>query len=57
MRWGTLARASQVFKAALEEGMKTIACRWDTGVFSHGENSLEMVLMVRLGSDWRKVMR
>jgi hypothetical protein len=26
-------------------------------VFTHGKNALDMVLMVRFGSDWRKVLR
>lgn len=51
------ARASEAFKAALEEGMENIACGGDTGVFAHGHNALEMVLMVRLGADWRQVLR
>ncbi|KAH0837757.1 hypothetical protein J3R83DRAFT_5933 [Lanmaoa asiatica] len=54
---GPWARAAAAFKAALEEGMENIACGGDTGVFTHGANALEMVLMVRLGADWRKVLR
>jgi imidazolonepropionase-like amidohydrolase len=37
--------------------MDKIACGGDTGVFSHGDNALEMKLMVKLGADWRKVLR
>ena len=34
-----------------------MACGGDTGTFPHGENALEMQLMVRLGADWRHVLR
>ena len=34
------------FKSALEAKVKNTVCGGDTGVFSHGENSLEMKLMV-----------
>ena len=51
------AHAAEAFKAALEEGVENIACGGDTGVFAHGANALEMALMVRLGADWRKVLR
>ncbi|KAF9225150.1 hypothetical protein BS17DRAFT_778215 [Gyrodon lividus] len=54
---GTWERVAQTFKAALEEGLDNIACGGDTGVFAHGSNALEMSLMVRLGADWRKVLR
>lgn len=54
---GPWVRAAGAFKAALEEGMENIACGGDTGVFAHGANALEMVLMVRLGADWRRVLR
>ncbi|EGO31269.1 hypothetical protein SERLADRAFT_456159 [Serpula lacrymans var. lacrymans S7.9] len=37
--------------------MDNIACGGDTGVFAHGENALELVLMNRLGADWRKVLK
>ncbi|KAF8555087.1 hypothetical protein OG21DRAFT_1597060 [Imleria badia] len=53
---GPWACASGAFKAALEEGMENIACG-DTGAFAHGQNAPEMVLMVRLGADWRQVLR
>lgn len=53
-RW---ERSQRAFRRALERGMEDIACGGDTGVFNHGENALEMKLMVRLGADWRKVLR
>ncbi|CAL1694760.1 unnamed protein product [Somion occarium] len=34
-----------------------IACGGDTGTFAHGDNSLEMKLMVHLGADWKTVLR
>lgn len=37
--------------------MDNIVCGGDTGVFSHGDNALEMKLMVRLGAPWEKVLR
>ncbi|KAI0095185.1 hypothetical protein BDY19DRAFT_902185 [Irpex rosettiformis] len=52
-------RASASFKKVLTElpaGVE-IACGGDTGVFAHGENSLEMKVMVNLGADWRKVLQ
>lgn len=51
------ANCAQSFRLALERGVEDIACGGDTGVFNHGENALEMKLMVRLGADWRKVLR
>ncbi|KAG0706694.1 hypothetical protein DFH29DRAFT_900962 [Suillus ampliporus] len=50
-------RAVNTFKAALELGLDNIACGGDTGVFAHGANALELSLMVRLGADWRRVLR
>ncbi|EJD03492.1 uncharacterized protein FOMMEDRAFT_166890 [Fomitiporia mediterranea MF3/22] len=50
------ARACATFQAALATDVK-IACGGDTGVFRHGDNALEMQLMVRLGADWRRVLR
>ncbi|KAJ7580204.1 hypothetical protein C8J56DRAFT_1058513 [Mycena floridula] len=49
--------AAKSFKLALEAGMENIACGTDAGAFRHSENALEMKLMVRLGADWRKVLR
>ena len=45
------------FKRALQLGMDNIACGGDTGVFNHGQNALEMKLMVRLGADYKKVLQ
>ncbi|EIM92912.1 uncharacterized protein STEHIDRAFT_127652 [Stereum hirsutum FP-91666 SS1] len=53
-RW---QRISETFRNALASGLQNIACGGDTGAFSHGENALEMQLMVRLGADWKKVLR
>ncbi|KIJ66589.1 hypothetical protein HYDPIDRAFT_109654 [Hydnomerulius pinastri MD-312] len=53
----TWEHAVQSFKAALAEGLDNIACGGDTGVFAHGDNALELSLMVRLGADWRKVLK
>ncbi|ETW86701.1 hypothetical protein HETIRDRAFT_456627 [Heterobasidion irregulare TC 32-1] len=50
-------RAANSFRAALKAGIDIIACGGDTGVFAHGDNALEMQLMVRLGADWRRVLR
>lgn len=50
-------RAQRTFQRALALGMENIACGGDTGVFAHGDNALEMKLMVQLGADWRKVLR
>ncbi|KAJ3839521.1 hypothetical protein F5878DRAFT_581607 [Lentinula raphanica] len=48
---------SEMFQQAVAMGMENIACGGDTGTFPHGENALEMKLMVRLGADWKKVLR
>lgn len=53
-RW---QRISETFENALKSGLENLACGGDTGAFSHGENALEMQLMVRLGTDWKKVLR
>ena len=52
------ATAQETFRRAIQEpvGVK-IACGGDTGVFPHGDNSLEMKLMVRLGAHWSDVLR
>ncbi|KAH9854290.1 hypothetical protein C2E23DRAFT_818018 [Lenzites betulinus] len=52
--WDSTARN---FQRALARGVTNIACGGDTGPFPHGENALEMKLMVRLGADWRHVLR
>lgn len=48
--------ARMAFQSALTTDVK-IACGGDTGVFRHGDNALEMQLMVQLGADWRNVLR
>lgn len=52
-RW---ARAASTFRAALAAGFENIACGGDTGAFTHGENALELQLMVKLGAPWQKVL-
>ncbi|KAH9944496.1 uncharacterized protein BXZ73DRAFT_39975 [Epithele typhae] len=54
---GLWDRAAKNFQAALKAGVTRIACGGDTGPFPHGENALEMKLMVRLGAPWRSVLR
>ncbi|PIL31293.1 hypothetical protein GSI_05991 [Ganoderma sinense ZZ0214-1] len=49
--------ASRTFQKAIERGMTNVACGGDTGPFPHGDNALEMKLMVGLGADWRYVLR
>lgn len=52
-------RAADSFRQVLGDpslGIE-IACGGDTGVFAHGENALEMKVMVGLGADWRKVLQ
>ncbi|KAI0373138.1 hypothetical protein BV20DRAFT_962930 [Pilatotrama ljubarskyi] len=53
-RWD---RTAKNFQRALARGVTNIACGGDTGPFPHGDNALEMKLMVRLGADWRQVLR
>lgn len=53
----TWDHAVRTFKRALDSGVDNIACGGDTGVFAHGSNALELSLMVRLGADWRKVLK
>ncbi|KDQ20340.1 hypothetical protein BOTBODRAFT_101627 [Botryobasidium botryosum FD-172 SS1] len=53
-KWKESAR---VFRAALDMGGVRIACGGDTGVFPHGKNALELQLMVKLGADWREVLK
>ncbi|KAJ8085245.1 hypothetical protein PM082_004039 [Marasmius tenuissimus] len=50
-------RTAEMFKRALELGFERITCGGDTGAFTHGENALEMKLMVELGADPKKVLR
>jgi len=50
-------RAKETFvKAVIEEGLENVACGGDTGVFNHGENATEMILMRRLGVPWEKIL-
>ncbi|KAJ7234762.1 hypothetical protein B0H12DRAFT_1238973 [Mycena haematopus] len=51
--------AQASFAAVLAQGLGNVAvaCGGDTGVFPHGENALEMELMVRLGAPWEWVLR
>ncbi|PPQ66049.1 hypothetical protein CVT24_000231 [Panaeolus cyanescens] len=45
------------FDAAWEPSVvNNIACGGDTGVFAHGKNALELVLMRRLGAKWNQVL-
>lgn len=46
----------QTFIKAVSEGVENIACGGDTGVFNHGENALELILMRKLGVPWEKVL-
>ena len=52
-------RAIQSFQIYLKKRPKDIriACGGDTGAFAHGDNALEMKLMVQLGADWREVLQ
>ncbi|KAJ7054173.1 hypothetical protein C8F01DRAFT_1164202 [Mycena amicta] len=54
--WETVKRSFQAVLAA-GLGNVAIACGGDTGVFAHGENALEMEVMVRLGAPWEWVLR
>ncbi|KAJ7097555.1 hypothetical protein C8R44DRAFT_949044 [Mycena epipterygia] len=51
--------ARKSFEAVVAAGLGRVAlaCGGDTGVFAHGENALEMELMVRLGAPWAWVLR
>ncbi|KAJ7485834.1 hypothetical protein FB451DRAFT_65783 [Mycena latifolia] len=44
-------RARDAFQTALAHGVDNFACGGDTGTFAHGDNALELVLMVKLGAD------
>ncbi|KAG8924684.1 hypothetical protein FRC02_010265 [Tulasnella sp. 418] len=50
-------QASRTFANALKIGNIKIACGGDTGTFPHGHNALEMLTMIRLGDDWKEVLR
>ncbi|KAF9447853.1 hypothetical protein P691DRAFT_801734 [Macrolepiota fuliginosa MF-IS2] len=50
-------RAKETFvKAVIEEGLENVACGGDTGVFDHGGNAKELILMRQLGVPWEKVL-
>lgn len=52
-------RAMQSFRLFLQKRPRDvrIACGGDTGAFPHGNNALEMQLMVQLGAPWREVLQ
>ncbi|KAJ3563287.1 hypothetical protein NP233_g9037 [Leucocoprinus birnbaumii] len=53
----TWEQARETFiKAVIEEGLENVACGGDTGVFDHGENAKELILMRQLGATWEKVL-
>ncbi|KAF8799853.1 hypothetical protein BYT27DRAFT_7119399 [Phlegmacium glaucopus] len=52
----TWERCKMSFSEALRIGMENIACGGDTGVFPHGANALELVLMRQLGAPWDNVL-
>lgn len=49
--------AKSTFKEALQVQNLKFACGGDTGVFKHGDNSLELKLMVQLGASWNRVLQ
>ena len=51
-----VATAKKLMKNALESGV-TIACGSDVGVFSHGDNALELELMFAYGMPVKDVIR
>jgi len=52
-RW---KRAFQQFRAALAAGFDNFACGGDTGPFPHGENALELRLMLAAGAPWQNIL-
>ena len=52
-RW---ERCQRSFAEVLRVGMENVACGGDTGVFAHGQNALELVLMRQLGASWDRVL-
>ncbi|EKM60544.1 uncharacterized protein PHACADRAFT_189669 [Phanerochaete carnosa HHB-10118-sp] len=52
-------RAVQSFQLFLQKRPRDIriACGGDTGAFAHGDNALEMKLMVQLGAGWRETLQ
>lgn len=55
--WETASNGFQAVLARAPLEDLAIACGGDTAVFPHGDNALEMKVMVRLGADWRQVLR
>lgn len=55
--WDQAQRTFREVVRAYPNGDVRIACGGDTGVFAHGDNSLEMKIMVRLGAHWSHVLR
>ncbi|KAI0320062.1 hypothetical protein OF83DRAFT_1053830 [Amylostereum chailletii] len=53
---GKWERMVKTFKTAVDQGEDRIACGGDTGPFPHGDNALELQLMVSLGADWKDVL-
>jgi imidazolonepropionase-like amidohydrolase len=53
-RW---IQAKQTYEKALKIPEIKIACGGDTGVFNHGENSLELKLMFRSGAPWNRILQ
>ena len=49
-------RCKMSFSEVLRIGMENVACGGDTGVFAHGQNALELVLMRQLGATWDRVL-
>lgn len=49
-------RCKMSFTEVLKIGMENVACGGDTGVFAHGQNALELVLMRQLGASWDRVL-
>ena len=54
--WQHAVQSFQLYLRTRPRGLR-IACGGDTGVFAHGDNALEMKVMVRLGADWREVLQ
>lgn len=52
----TWDEAKESFREALRLNMDNIACGGDTGVFTHGNNALELYLMQRFGANWNDVL-
>ncbi|KAL4246563.1 hypothetical protein ABKN59_008759 [Abortiporus biennis] len=56
-RWDEVASNFTRVLKNIESSRDLIACGGDTGPFPHGDNSLELKLMVRLGADYKMVLR